>query len=133
MEIKKFPCSDAAPICRFGQTWAVSTIHVAFFKAKLIPEKEFITRIARTVCLCVHFVFVCRDRIWREHVTLPKFLDRLHISCTLALHTTYVIHQGKAMSYQLPPFTQWEKDWVKIGFLVFLKNIMLKQLRILPK
>ena len=37
------------------------------------------------------------------------------------------------MSYQLPPFTQWEKDWVKIGFLVFLKNIMLKQLRILPK
>ena len=41
--------------------------------------------------------------------------------------------QGKAMSYQLPPFTQWEKDWVKIGFLVFLKNIMLKQLRILPK
>ena len=41
--------------------------------------------------------------------------------------------QGKAMSYPLPPFTQWEKDWVKIGFLVFLKNIMLKQLRILPK
>ena len=35
--------------------------------------------------------------------------------------------------YPLPPFTQWEKDWVKIGFLVFLKNIMLKQLRILPK
>ena len=41
--------------------------------------------------------------------------------------------QGKAMSYQMPPFTQWEKDWVKIGFLVFLKNIMLKLLRILPK
>ena len=41
--------------------------------------------------------------------------------------------QGKAMSYQMPPFTQWEKDWVKIGFLVFLKNIMLKQLKILPK
>ena len=50
-----------------------------------------------------------------------------------ANYGSVALHQGKAMSYQLPPFTQWEKDWVKIGFLVFLKNIMLKQLRILPK
>ena len=52
---------------------------------------------------------------------------------TLYTATSRDSKQGKAMSYQMPPFTQWEKDWVKIGFLVFLKNIMLKHLRILPK
>ena len=55
------------------------------------------------------------------------------ISLCLKNFISGTTEQGKAMSYQLPPFTQWEKDWVKIGFLVFLKNIMLKQLRILPK